>query len=868
MKNGLFKKLLPHLIAVLVFLVVAVIYCKPILEGKVINQADVTHWKGAIQNSEEYKKVHGDYPLWSNGLFSGMPAFQIGGTAKNYVSGYFHEILTLHLPVPIQFFFLACICFYFLSIVVGVRPYIGILGALAFAYATYNPVIISVGHDTKMWSIAYMPGVLGSVLLIYERRKYWLGAALTALFTSAIIAMNHLQISYYLFLTIGIMTLFYLVRWILNKDFRHLLISAALTVFAITCGVLTNAVSILSTYEYQKETIRGGPSALADTSGIAKSQTGLDKDYGLSYSMKISEPFVMMFPKMFGGSSSPIEVSEEKSKAIEEFNNISQTIYGEFSRQMSPQQAQQQTQSIMRNMQPSFYWGGMTKANEVGVSGPPYVGAIICFLALLGMFLLDRKYKWWILTCIVATVIMSWGSYFESINGFLFEKLPFYNKFRAPSMILVIPQLLLPLLAILCLDLIVKTKDRRSLWPAFKKGLIATSVIFVVLLLLYFSFDFMADNNKELLKQVRSSNQPTLADAFKKFFDGEVVDRKSLMMGSILRSFAFIALAAIMLFLLIRDKIKPVVAVIGITLFSFIDVIAVDAKYLNSDNYQDKDENEASFKKNSMDDAILADKSFYRVFNIAGNAFSGGDNFTSYYYNSVGGYHPAKLRLYLDLIDKRLNKEGEEIFQALQTNPDSISKVKTPSLNMLNAKYFIYKDNTGETKAQWKNVNALGNCWFVNQLLFVNNPNEEMKALDSIDPKITAVVNKDFKKDISFTPQPDSSAKIQLVKNDNDKITYTSESTTNQFAVFSEVYYKAGWRAFVDGKEYPIIKTDYVLRGLALPAGKHNIEFRFEPQGYMKGKSLTLISSIILALLVLFAIYMERKRNKMRTANA
>jgi uncharacterized membrane protein YfhO len=370
-----------------------------------------------------------------------------------------------------------------------------------------------------------------------------------------------------------------------------------------------------------------------------------------------------------------------------------------------------------------------------------------------------------------------------------------------------------------------------------------------------------------MLKQVRANN-PTLAESFKKFFDGLAADRRSLMMGSILRSFAFIAAAALLLFLLIRDKIKPVVAIIGIILLSFIDLIAVDAKYLNSDNYQDKDENEANFKKNSMDDAILADKSFFRVFNIAGNAFSGGDNFTSYYYNSVGGYHPAKLRLYLDLIDKRLNKEGEEIFQALQTNPDSISKVKTQSLNMLNAKYFIYKDNTGETKAQWKNVNALGNCWFVNQLLFVNNPNEEMKALDSIDPKITAVVNKDFKKDISFIPQPDSSAKIQLVKNDNDKITYTSESATNQFAVFSEVYYKAGWRAFVDGKEYPIIKTDYVLRGLALPAGKHNIEFRFEPQGYMKGKSLTLISSIILAILVLVAIYMERRKNKMRTANA
>jgi len=387
--------------------------------------------------------------------------------------------------------------------------------------------------------------------------------------------------------------------------------------------------------------------------------------------------------------------------------------------------------------------------------------------------------------------------------------------------------------------------------------------------LLYFSFDFMTEGNKEMLKQIRTSNNPTLADAFKKFYAALVEDRKSLMMGSILRSFGFIAAAALLLFLLIRNKIKPVVAIIGLILFSFVDLIAIDAKYLNSENYQEKEENEGSFKKTSFDEAILADKSFYRVFNLAGNAFSGGDNFTSYYYNSIGGYHPAKLRLYLDLIERRLTKEQDQLIQILQTQPDSISKANTPSLNMLNAKYFIYKDNSGETKGEWKNEHALGNAWFVDTVMFVKNANEEMKALDSINPKTTAVVQDNFKKDVpSYQLPHDSSAKIQLVKNDNDVITYTSESGSNRFAVFSEVYYDAGWKALVDGKEQPIIKTNYVLRGLVLSAGKHNIEFRFEPQGYLKGKSLTTIFSILLGLLILAAIYMEWQKNKKVVKNA
>jgi hypothetical protein len=427
------KKLIPHGIAIVVFLIVAVIYCRPALEGKVLQQSDITLWQGGIQNSINYSNTHnGKYPLWTNGMFAGMPTFQIGGIGGNFIAGYTHIILTLGLPKPISFFFLACVCFYFLCMVLRIKPSVAVIGSLAFAYATYNPVIIATGHDTKMLSIAYMPALLGSLLLIYEKR-YWAGAALTALISSVMISQNHVQIVYYLLIAIAIMSIFLAVRWIKQGDYKHTFTAFALAAVAGLIGLLTNATLLMSTYEYQKETQRGGASALTDNSGKKeKSKTGLDKDYAFSYSMEIAEPFVMMVPRMFGGSSGEQEVSEEKSKAIEALGAL-------------PQELQQQ-------LPLAFYWGGIG-----GTSGPPYLGAIICMLAILGMFLLDGKHKWWALTAILLTIVMSWGSYFDSVNSLFYQYLPFYNKFRAPSMILVIPQLLIPMLAVMTVHKIAST---------------------------------------------------------------------------------------------------------------------------------------------------------------------------------------------------------------------------------------------------------------------------------------------------------------------------------------------------------------------------------------------------------------------------
>ncbi len=829
MKQFNVKTLLPHLIAIVVFIAVAAFFCKDALSGKVLQQHDITNWKGAFQNSEQYAATHnGDYPLWTNGVFSGMPAFQIGGTASNYVANVVHTVMTLGLPKPMQFFFLACICFYILCVTLRINPYLGIMGALAFGYATYNPVIISVGHDTKMLSIAYMPAVLAGVLLIFEK-KYWLGALLTALFSAAMIAMNHVQIAYYLFTSIALMTVFYAIKWIMQKETKHLLIAGSLALVATAAGVLTNATSLLGTYEYQKETIRGGGSVLTDSTKGNKSTTGLDKDYVFSYSFNISEPFVLMVPKMFGGSSDKAEIDSENSKAIEAMSEL-------------PQQLQQQ-------LPMQYYWGGMTKPGEVGTSGPPYAGAIICMLAIFSFFMKGNKHRWWILGALVLSIIMSWGSYFDGFNGLLYKYLPFYNKFRAPSMMMVIPQLLLSLSAVLFVQQVISTEDKKTLWPSLIKGAIVTGSIFVLLLLMYFTFDFMSGADKGFMKQAREMNQPQLLEYLKTFYAGLKADRQSLMMGSIFRSLAFMLLGAGLVFMYMKKILNATLLSIGLALFALIDVSLINNKYLNSDNYQEKENNAADFSPSKADLEIQQDKSDYRVFNVAGS-FS--ENITSYYYKSVGGYHPAKLRIYQDLIERQLSKQD----------------MNFPVLNMLNAKYLIQKDRAGVTQQYQKNEDALGPCWLVKQVVFVKDADAEMKALDNFNPKDTAFVQDAFKAAIPFMPQADSTATVKLVKNDNDKITYSFNAASNQFAVFSEIYYKAGWKAFVDGKESPIVKVNYVLRGLAVPAGKHDIEFRFEPQDYFMGKKLALAAlAVCVALLLVWLVSVIKSRGKQPTTN-
>jgi hypothetical protein len=807
MKKGLFPQALPHIIAIVVFLLVAVLYCYPALQGMVLSQHDITQWKGAIHQSEVYKETHGAFPLWTNSMFSGMPAFQIGSPSNNIVPWLVHGLLTLYLPAPIQFFFLAAVCFYILCICLRLNPWIGIFGALSFAYATYNPVIITVGHDTKMWSIAYMPALLGSILLIYNRR-YWLGAGLTALFTSVLVAMNHPQIDYYLFLVLGIMTLFFIVRWVIQKQHIHLLKAIGLTLVAGVIGVLVNAVTILSTYEYQKETIRGDRSELTEAkSGDAAD--GLTKDYAFSYSMGLGEPVTMILPRAYG-SNSPggpnpglRPVMDEGSAKGEQYQNI-HNIY--------------------------FYWGNLGLT-----SGPPYVGAIICLLALLGFFILDNRHRWWVLTAIILSLLMSWGSNFMGFNTFLYEHLPMYNKFRAPSMILVIPQLLLPFMAVLTLEKLATT-DWTVLRPDLKKGLIGIGVLFVVLFIMYMGLDFTnADEKKQMADA--AAQAPQQAEGYRAYFEALKEDRKGLFLGDIFRAIGFLIAGGALVWLLVKRILKPVFVFAGLTILTLVDLIPIDRKFLNGDSFIEEATNTAVFGRNKKDDEILTDKGYYRVFNVGGNAFA--DAVTSYNYNSVGGYHAVKLRIYQDLIENQLGHGNMNV------------------VNMLNVRYLLQKDEHGETQAYQRNDSALGAAWLVKNLAFVKDAPAEMAALNNIHPRDTAFIRESFRSQAGAVSQFSGEGSISLEKNENDYIVYKSNSASPQFAIFSEVYYSAGWKAFIDDKETPIARVDYAFRGLPLAAGAHKIEFRFEPRGFIRGRQLTSISQVLLILLFIAGIFLE-----------
>ncbi|NCI49569.1 YfhO family protein [Sediminibacterium roseum] len=834
MKNFQWKKLLPHAIAVVVFMVVALVYCKPVLDGKVMNQSDVASWKAMAQNSFEYREKHGAFPLWSNGLFSGMPAFQITSVGTNPVSiVVVGNVLSLNLPKPVSFFFLACVCFYFLSQVLKTNPYVGLFGALAYAYATYNPVIISAGHDTKMQAIAYLPAFIASLLLIYNKRYLW-GTALTALFTGLLVSANHLQITYYAVLIAVFMSVGMGIQWIRAKDFKHLTKAAAFAVIAALLGILVNAVSLFSTYEYSKRTIRGG-SELADDKGASFTKTGLSQDYALSYSLYKTEPLVMMFPRMYGGSSFNFEVEQEKSKAIEAL-------------QQMPQQLASQVQQAGLAR---FYWGGI---DGVGTAGPPYVGAIICFLALLGFVLLDGKYKWWILAACIFTIILSWGKYFDGFSRLMLDILPMYSKFRAPSMIIVVPTLLLPMMAIMTLDTILKYDNKDILFQRLKKGMLFVGGAFVVALLVYATSDFTADADRNVLKTVSeiqdAQQRSAIETPIRSFINGMKEDRKGLFMGDILRSLLFVVIAAGAIWAYVKGKMNALVATILVGVFAFIDVITIDTKYLNADHFVDKTDTENTFRPTPADQQIMADTGYYRVFDVSygvREAFNGGP-VTSYFHHSIGGYHPAKLSIYQDLIEKQL-----------YNFPNCL-----PVIDMLNVKYVITSQQQNNQGLQAQvNPEALGPVWFVKALDFKKGPAAVMAALTSFNPKDTAVLDEAVKGNLTASAQRDSTAFIKMLFNDNDVVAYQSSSKNTEFAVFSEIYYDAGWIAKIDGKEAPIVRTNYVLRGLQVPAGNHSIVFEFKPKSFINSNRAGIGASVVIWLLLIGALIASfRKPNE------
>jgi hypothetical protein len=850
MKAINWKKILPHIIAIVSFIALAAIFCKPALEGKTLYQHDIIQYEGGSKDIANYAEKHGEAPLWTNGMFSGMPTYQIWMPSNNLLPHYVNNILTLGLPQPMQFFFLACLLFYFLSQVARVNPYIGIFGALAFGYSTFNPVMIAAGHVTQMWCVAYMPAMLASLMLIY-RKQYLIGAGLLALFTATLIGLNHLQIAYYLFFILFIYTIACSIRWIKNKEYTHLVKSLAFTAGAALIGVMVNAVMLLTTYEYSKETIRGGSLSLKDSA--ATKGTGLTKEYAFSYSYKPMETFTIMFPRIYGGSQGIREIGED-SKVAQALSEI-------------PPQLAQQLNGIQNG-----YWGSLDFT-----AGPPYIGAIVCFLFIVFLFFAKAETKWWIVAASVFAILLSWGRFFPEFNYFLFDHLPLYNKFRAPTMSIVVLELLWPFAAILALQQVLSQANDPATWKKLKRAGFVTAGVLVIMFMAYLSFNYMDEGLRQLKGQM-AGQQAQVSEPVMNVIKALIEDRKSVFLQDIFKALAIIGVFFIFLSLYARQKIKKEAWVFGAAIvLLLIDLIPVDSMYLNKrangdDAYAEEGEAKQELTMGKADQQILKDTSWYRVLNLAtGGPFS--DASTSYFHKSIGGYHAAKIGRYQDLIENKLSPEIDLLRRDSTLRPGAgLNQSAYTGLNMLNTKYIIGSNPPASSNEQpfiMINPNAAGPCWFVKEVRFANTLQEEMKTLNGLDATQTAVVPVSEKNKIT-QPVYDSAAAIRLIKNDNDIIQYRSSAKTNQFAVFSEVYYPEGWNAYIDGKKFDYVRTDYTLRGMNVPAGDHTIEFRFEPSSYKKGRMLTSIGQILVLLLLATGIFIEvrkKSRNDATTQN-
>lgn len=828
MKNPLLKKALPHLIAILLFVILSVLFCKPVLDGNVLNQHDNIGWKGMAQNAFEYKEKNGHYPLWNPNLFSGMPNYQVAMQGKSVLPDTV-KIFSLGLPKPINFFFLACICFYILCLSLGTRPVIGMLGSIAYAFSTYNAVIVAAGHDTQMLATAFMPLILAGIINIYEKR-YWLGFALTTYAAYQQMGVNHLQVTYYFVFITAIISIAYLVKWIKEKDWKHMGIAAALTAVAAVIGLAGNALVLKTTAEYSKLTMRGGKDVevVGDSVKAAKTK-GLDTSYAFEYSLGRGESVTLIMPNAYGGYSS--HYANEESNAIKKLTDKG-----------IPESNALQVVSGM-----PVYWG------KLYTSGPAYLGVLICLFGLFGFVMLKSPVRWGLLAATLLGIFMSWGKHMPGFNTFLFEHLPLYDKFRSPAFAQVIPQFTIGITAVLALQQLLFGPALQK--ADFKKILYAAGGLIALLGIMYATATYTSPYDREIAQSIsQQSGDDSLG---RTVVAGLKADRKAIFGEQLLRTIGLALLAVGTLYFYYRKKITALVAGIILLAVSTLDITLASKLYFSNDkgpyeNRQDQlfvsgdDYNSSNFSKTAIDEEILKDKDpDYRVFNMMGTQTGGpfAESKTSYYHKSVGGYHPAKLRTYQDVIERYLTGRA------------------TPSiLNMLNTKYIIVQNPQTGQPALIPNPDALGPCWLVKHIEVVNGQVAALNALGSTNLKDTAIVENAFAKQI-VQPQWDSASFIRLTKFDNDAVEYEAECNGPQFAVFSEIYYPLGWNAYVDGKKSDYVNVNYILRGMSLPAGKHQVRFAFEPSSVKKGKSIMFLASIVILIVFLGGLFMHFRKD-------
>ncbi|MDR2927453.1 MAG: YfhO family protein [Cytophagaceae bacterium] len=839
--NNKLKSLLPTLGVILFFIAVSCVYFSPVLHGKMLSQSDNIQVAGMAQEAANYEKETGEHAQWTNSMFGGMPAFQIKGDSSTNLFWYLNRVSRLGLPyTTIAIVFLYLLGFFMLLRSMGFNLWLSAGGAVAFGFGSFNFLIILAGHVTQAYAIALMAPVLAGVIYAYNKNM-WAGALITVVALGAEIACNHIQITYYLALLVAILVIDRLVRAVKQKTVPDFGKRSGLLVVALVLAVLPNLTSLWTTYEYGKYTMRGtselreadnmrNANANNDASVKAQNSSGLEANYAFAWSYGKMETFTFLVPNLMGGGSKAIADNPDAMKNVD--SRLAEVVGGQ-----------------------SQYWG-----SKPFTEGPFYAGAIICFLFVLAMFFYQEKEKWWLLAGTVLSMLLSWGHNLEWFNMFMFNYFPLYNKFRVVEMTLVIATVTIPLLAMLGLKAVIDNPvivKQKANWFLAALGITGGIALLFYLVPDVF-FSFISDNELDAIT-LQQAKEPAMAAQYDMLMQELAVARRSILKADALRSLIFILLGSGSLWFYVSGKLAAKYIVPGLIALTLIDLWGVDRRYISNDKFMPARQAH-QFTKSKADEAILKDQDpSYRVFAIYGNPFN--ESATSYYHHSIGGYHGAKLQIYQDVIDGYLQNDWQTIRGMLSqgTRPDEMEHVfaQLPVTNMLNARYIIYNPNADPIR----NPHAMGNAWFVQNVRYANDAREELDVLGIENLRETAVIHSAFANVLQDVTIGSEGGSIELTEYTPNRITYRANTGSPQIAVFSEIYYPAGWDAYINGVKTPIFRANYLLRGLAVPQGESTIEFRFEPVSYRYGKILSAAGSIVALLIIAaYAAVAYRKR--------
>jgi len=808
MKKLPFKQAIPWFTAVILFVFISLAYLYPLLEGLKLRQDDITRHKGMSKEIADFRAKTGEEALWTNSMFGGMPAYQISVEYNGNLLQYIDKIIRLGLPHPAGYVFLYMLGFYLLLIVMRVDPWLSIAGAIAYGFSSYFFIILEAGHNSKAHAIGYMAPVLAGIILTY-RGKYLAGGIMTLLFLGLEIQAGHPQITYYLMMLLLIFGIAELISAIKENKVPSFLKSSAIVIAAGCFAVLTSLTNLWATWEYGKETIRGKSEL---TTNQTNRTSGLDKDYAVQWSYGRAESFSLLVPDVKGGSTGLIGDKDYYLKNVDD----------------------QYKDAVANNA--NHYWG-----DQPFTSGPVYAGSIIILLFVYGLFIIKGRLKWWLLVGTTLSVLLAWGKNFMGLSDFFLDHFPAYSKFRAVSMIMVIAEFTIPLLALLALNKVISDPEgikQRIKIAQYKVNPFYLSFGLVALITLLFAliptafFNFLSDNEIISIAQQKKSN-PEYATQITEFYANVEIARQAILRADAFRSFVFVLLAAAVIWAYMANRLKKQYVIILLAVLILIDMWSVNKRYLNKDNFISKAKVERPYQKTKADELILKDPDpDFRVLNMMVDPFA--DASTSYFHKSIGGYHGAKLRRYQELYDHHIK-----------------GKFNINVLNMLNTRYIIQPDDKKQPTV-YPNVQVSGNAWFAEEIKFVKNADEELNALTDFDPEKTAIIDERFNAILNgFNPVHDSTALIKLIDYKPNLLKYQVNTHKDQLTVFSEIYYDKGWNAYLDGKLTPHFRANYVLRAMIVPSGKHLVEFRFEPKAYKIGEKVSFASSLLVILLVL-----------------